>query len=220
MSDFRVLELRHRRGLPASGPSVEPSIEVSRFYFSNAVAADASPDFDAGWAHTNSRFKLLASKASETISVIPIEDGGVEPIGQWVSDPLIAQTLTGSVKCYMQGRDPDGGGNVFSRLIAKVVSGDGSTVRGTLLALGNHGGSALVPTVTNRIFADGDNLSEVECQSGDRLVIEMGAINPGFASVLILTGADGVEVDLPENETETGLLNPWIEFSNPILVAA
>lgn len=189
----------------------------SRLYFSNGQAAPASPAF-GGWdMNTGSRQKLLSAKeAGETLG--SATSGGTAANGcfrQYVSDALSAQTISGTLKTYLRCFS-DLELDVSPRILVRVCSGDGSTIRGTLLALGNYGGANFsISALQNRIFADGDALSGLAVLAGDRLVIEIGANNPSGGDAFIGVGA-AVASDLPENETETGNLVPWIEFSGTI----
>ena len=104
-------------------------------------------------------------------------------------------------------------------LCVKVVSEDGSTVRGTLLSLNYYAGvSEFINNAThrNKKGADGDSMSDVDAQDGDRIVVEIGysdaAGTTPEASAKWGENAD----DLPENETQTADGAGWIEFSGDI----
>lgn len=207
-------------------PSGVDGTEVSRFYFSAAQAADVSPAFDADWAgNTGQRRKLLAAKEAGESHGAANESGDLDSplaIRQFVSPPLAAQTISGAVRMQMSVRDQSGSGDVTSRLCIRVVSNDGSTVRGTLLSVGDYSAGSFwaggAVALRNKIFADGDALTEVVAQEGDRLVIEYGADNPSFDIINSRVGAPEGTDDLPEDETETGALVGWIEFTNPLVL--
>ena len=69
--------------------------------------------------------------------------------------------------------------------------------------------------ITNRVIADGDSVSAVVVQAGDRLVVEIGANDVNAGNLQFRYGAP-TGSDLPEDETTTTDLTPWIEFSGTI----
>jgi len=115
--------------------------------------------------------------------------------------------------------------DILAQLGVRVVSSDGSTVRGTALplhSLTSSAGSRWPPqsTKVNRVFPPpaADNVLDpvAGAQSGDLLVFEIGGRNfkasgaTGGNVALDSTAAYGA--DLPENETETQDLRAWIEI--------
>jgi len=140
---------------------------------------------------------------------------------QFVSDPISAQTITGTIKGQIKCLESSALANFSYAIVVKVVSGDGSTVRGTLYTdFSDTGAEFDDATRTNRKFpAAGSALGSVVAQAGDRIVIEIGARKNGTnasSRTATLTVGDSVASDLPEDEVETGVLNPWIEFSQTI----
>jgi hypothetical protein len=201
---------------------------ATRLYFSSAQAAPVSPAY-GGWDETafGQRKALLLAKASGDI--LDVAEGvnagaGSGLMSQFVSGPLESQTISGSVKSYLRALDNVGANDVLSILLIRACNGDGSAYRGTLLAIFHYGPStAWAGSFTNRVFADGDALSSLAVMAGDRLVVEAGFyslqdFSSGGAAVYI--GAPDGTSDLPENETETGNLVPWIEFSGDITFQA
>ena len=195
----------------------------TRLYFSSIDSPDIDPAFGS-WDDTSEaerRAILTEKNAGEGIGNIRVGGAGQVLVAQCVSGGLAAQTISGTVKVYLKCLDRDGTGAVVSRLLLKVVSSDGSTVRGTLLDLGGYGPGTAFPSgflLVNRVFADGDSLTSVDVESGDCLVVEIGANNPGGGSedIRIALGAPSSLDDLPENETEDGDFVAWIEFSADI----
>jgi hypothetical protein len=202
----------------------ESGVLVNRLYFSTAQTPDVSPAF-AAWTTTTSvdRRKLLnAKEAGEAMaSVFFASTTTLRLLRQFVSLPLKAQTVTGNVKCQIRALDNDLDGNITARLLAKVVSGDGLTLRGVLLAIADYStGTFFAASERNKAFANGDAVSSVDAQEGDRLVVEIGCNAPSGGGVQVDFGAPSATSDLPENETETGNLVPWIEFSNGLVFQA
>jgi hypothetical protein len=103
--------------------------------------------------------------------------------------------------------------------LVKVVSSDGSTVRGVLVgSAGTPRTFDSLPTnLTNR--SDSTTSTEVIAQAGDRLVIEIGTGgDPGLSGAhdSSLGFGDSAASDLPEDITTTTALNPWVEFAEDL----
>ncbi len=189
----------------------------TRFYLPSTGAAAVSPAYEAGWdTAPGGRLKLVQTKISSAMtSVNHSTSGTTHGTRQYVSDPLPAQTISGTVKCYLRAFEDSAGDTYTSYLSIRVCNEAGTAFRGTLLALGHHGpGTDFATSATNRIFADGDTLSSLAINANDRLVIEIGTAESGTASnnSKVVIGDDS-GTDLPEDETETAAYNPWIEFS-------
>lgn len=142
-------------------------------------------------------------------------------IMQYVSEPLPAQTISGTIKGQIRAGEEALLDN-YDRVVIgiRVVSNDGATVRGTLLAVGSYAAANEFTlnsvNKTNRKIADGDALSSLAISANDRLVIELGVMtagSTGFDGSEILVLGDDSGTDLPEDETTTAANNAWIEFS-------
>lgn len=189
---------------------------ATRLYFSGEVAAEALPDFDPAWDSTADAvsMSLVAEKTDSGVVSVNAFSGSLKvAFGRFVSSPLAAQTITGTVKCYLMVADRDSTSGCLSYMALKVVSSDGQTVRGTLLALSHHGsGLEFVSLFTNRLYAS-NAVSEVECQVGDRLMAEIGVFNGSLSEDMrLITGAPNI-ADIPENETNQEQLDGWLELS-------
>ena len=149
-------------------------------------------------------------------------------IAQFVGAPLSAQSISGTLKGQMRCATSDSGGNADMRaqLLAKVVSNDGSTVRGTLLGFDTGGLSSewewSAFTWRNRQFPRGgaQSLSPVSAQDGDRVILEVGyrahnTLTTSYTGYLRLERGE-VASDLPEDETSGLAYWPWFEFSSDL----
>lgn len=145
---------------------------------------------------------------------------------QFTSQPLAAQTIAGYVKGIIRAREDTAGADFRAQMCIRVVSSDGSVVRGTLLA---HDESALASefntVLTNRKFPlgwvdPGATLTSVAVQLGDRIVVEAGFRAHNTSSSYFagyLESGDVAAQDCAENETDQLQYNPWIEFSQTLL---
>ena len=143
-------------------------------------------------------------------------------VAQFISRPMAAQTISGTVKGYIRAQQTSDR-DLRGQIVLRVVSKDGGTVRGILYA-GDAGSlaSEWATSLTNRKITPNAplTLSSVVALEGDRLVVEIGArahlASSGGSQFANLRMGDTGTTDLPENETETNDYVPWIEFSSAI----
>ena len=192
---------------------------ATRFYLKSTGAAAVSPTYGAGWANTT-----LAARLAMQTTTITSADTGVfcasqaAPsnedwlVRQYVSGQYGAQTTTGTIKGQIRiFADDTSAYTVFS---AYVVSSDGTTVRGTLLAeTVSANASPATGTPTNRFTPASVAVSSVAMLNGDRIVVEVGFRLNGTTIQAGLQIGDPSGTDLPENETTTAVNNPWVELS-------
>lgn len=198
---------------------------ATRLYFPASEAAAVSPAFDAGWNYTSEalRRRLAHVKGSSAVAsgaqIGPWNNSAGQKAldRQYVSDALAAQTISGTCKGYLQVREIDAADNVDEIFVkAYVVSNDGSTVRGTLLALAAPGTQSEFNVLGERAkqISGGSPVASVEAQTGDRLVLEIGYSNTNAGTTPEALARWGENaVDCPENETETAVRAGWFELS-------
>lgn len=203
----------------------------TRLYFPGSETAVVSPTISTSdWGHINTlRRRLLRSPDSSTLSTVAYTPDGADHLvnanahhRQYVSDPLRAQTISGTFKGQFQCLEAHANNDLFLAIKIYVVSNDGSTVRGTALAV-TRSTVELATALTNRTFPS-STLTSVDAQFGDRIVIEIGVGGtPTAASGVqghngsIRWGGNASSGDLPEdNTTTTTTFRPWVEFSQDI----
>lgn len=216
-------------------PSPPPPSGPTRFYLPSTGAAAVSPAYASQWDDTvnaASRLTMVRTRINSAFATItPMETTSSSVIGldllarQYVSEPIVGdQTISGTLNGQMRMSDtsPTTQGDWTPQMIVRVVSNDGSTVRGT-----THGGDTrttnvdeITATLRNqRNPATGISpvtLSSVSALDGDRIVVEIGARNQNFSTANVginVRFGDNNASDLTEGGTETTDLNPWIEFS-------
>ena len=204
-----------------------------RFYLPSTGVAAASPTFSGTWENTTDvdRLRCVTTMIdSPMTSKTSWDTAGTSSYDvltrQYVSDPLQAQTISGTVKGQISTKESAAAADFSRAIVIKVVSGDGNTLRGTLLT---HFPASLTSeysdtNLTNRYFPPPYTaLTSVDAQEGDRIVIEIGTrafntLSTGYKATHRF--GDNNTIDLPENELTTFAYNPWIEFSKPILFAS
>jgi hypothetical protein len=150
---------------------------------------------------------------------------------QYISDPLpVAGTLSGTFSAVvtMFAGPSAGAYDSFMQIVIRVVSNDGTTVRGTA-----YSGSSAANTVTTRNAINEKittaslrkinvnvALTNVNYLVGDRIVVEIGrrsftAATGAASSVSIQNWWAQADTDAPllSAVTGTAFLNSWIEFS-------
>lgn len=195
----------------------------SRLYLPVSTAAPVTPAIDANYNYTADALNryLAQTKGSSAMtngSTISPAAGQKALDRAYVSDQLAAQTLAGTVKCYLGCFELNNADNEITQLGIWVVSADGSTILGTPLAVGHYGNNTELSTSrTNRSFANaGTALTSTSIANGSRLVVGIGytdsaGTTPQARAVFGETGSD-----LPEDETTTTSLPGWIETSQTL----
>jgi hypothetical protein len=133
-----------------------------------------------------------------------------------------AQSVSGTCKGELRVREFATTDNVDSIWFgAYVVSGDGATLRGTLLATGFYDAAvsefANSATMAQRGIADGDTVTTVSAQDGDRIQIEIGfRTSVGGTTPQAAATYGQSEADLLDNGTATTGCG-WWELSSVTL---
>jgi len=207
---------------------------ATRLYFTTtayppavSVTADASWEIttsvDTGTLEGEKVEYAYATSAAATTSNTPA--GAVDVlIAQFVSAPLSGSgTIASAIKGQIRANESNAAANARMQCVIRVVSNDGTSVVGTLIAssaaaLSNEWNTSLrniyiplggstVPTSTG--YSD-----------GDRIVVELGYRKHESATTsrtgTIDLGAVIGGTDLPENETQTTQGVPWIEFADTL----
>jgi hypothetical protein len=146
---------------------------------------------------------------------------------QFVSDPLAAQTISGTATAVLAVRESNLNVNARAQMVIRAVSNDGTTFRGTLMDYDTAGlsneyttASGVLPGVNYPRGHVNTTLTSTTLQEGDRLVIEMGCrSHAGTAGTLTFQCGDNGPLDmLTDESTTTGM--PWIEFSQTLIWGA
>lgn len=208
------------------------SVRVGRLYFPAATAAPVGVSPDAGWNYTSERLErsFALIKGSSAIAIGTQVGPWTATAGQtaldrtYVSPPLAAQEISGTVSMQLMVREYAGTDNVDQvRLVIKVVSNDGGTVRATLYSGNGSTTAEFVNNVTHRNFtaASALALSSYTCVAGDRIAVEIGYRNSTAGTTPEASAKWGENATvLPVNNTQTTDGAPWIDFSNGLEFAA
>lgn len=209
---------------------------ATRFYLPNTGATEVNPAALGGWTVTTSfdRIALVTTKVTSAMtskSLAVSNSSGVwfyRLYRQFTSVPLLAQTISGTLKGQIRANENNNNVNGNVALSAFVVNNDGTILRGTFFDQFSNESSAARPpelalnTNTNRAFRDTASsaalaLTNVDAQYGDRICLEVGvSYNSAAANNGTLVFGDDSGTDLAEDDTTTTANNPWVEFSQTL----
>lgn len=205
----------------------------TRFYLPGQGLADAIVTPDAAWNETADAYvprRANSFKTGSSILGTPASvswtSGNKQLMEQFITIPLLGdQTISGTVSgmgCYVRGTS--GSTNVDKIYFgARVVSSDGSTVRGTLLAVGNYfANAALLKRAGYRILANAQAITTVNALDGDRIVFELGvsdSSSPIPSAVLVTGDAQTTDSALSEHDELSYNQNVWIELSTNLTLS-
>ncbi len=208
---------------------------ATRFYLPISVMpSSVAPAYSASWEETSSsnryrlyNFPTTSSSGTTIVATHSVASVGDVLVAQFISEPLAAQTITGTTKGIIRVLESASANDCRAQMVMKVVSNDGSTTRGTLLAedAGALSNEFPITTLTNRKFplnwaGAGTALGSVAAQDGDRLVIEIGArfhVATTSITASFRIGDDSSLSDAAENETATTNTRSWIELSQDLI---
>lgn len=203
-------------------------LHTTRLYLQRTTTGvPVSPATGSGWGSTTNfrRAMFLRTKIIETGA----QDGYTGTPGvtmlhrQFISDPLPAMTLRGTVRGSINTREGATTANfAYVPWGLRVFSGDGTTERAVLVAVGAHRAAFTEPgTATNwqyiRRYAIDYEITDYTCVAGDRLVFEIGVLDSsGVTPQLYLTWvarSNYPDAEYADTDYATGTpRNSWIEF--------
>lgn len=200
---------------------------ATRMYLQSSNAAAVSPAFSVNWETTTSGLRRVthstaASTALTTLAIsIPFAGASDEQLFyQFVSQPINGDTtISGTWSFIVKCNDPSGNCYIARRLY--VVTNDGSTVRGTLVAYATN--ATLMPTALQTlIWANAAAVTSVSALNGDRIVLEIGARNSdgGVNRTGDIRSGDAGGSDFALTNALTTDLNPWFELSTNVAFSA
>lgn len=208
---------------------------VTRMYYDSVAVPDIAPAFNAEWDNTVSavRRTLNITPAGSAMTTLNIaEPVGADAsnldylLGQWISPPLKAQTISGTVSGRMRVSEGSSGINARAQMIITVINRWGTVVRGTPFAgdlevLTGDPTSEFSTALVNRQMPRGTTaaLTSVAVQHADRLIVSPGARLHNTlpqAFTMNFRFGDAGTTDLAADQVDADDDRPWIEFSADI----
>jgi hypothetical protein len=160
LSEGQTTFLLEATGVPSSGASGAFSSWEST---GSAIIRSANP----------TGFKQSTTIATTSITVANALATDETCFGQFISPPLNAQTISGTVTGYARMDVSNAIGCTAQSRIKITVINRAGTVVATLLAI-TAGASNLTTTLTSYQIANAAALSSYACANGDRICIEIG----------------------------------------------
>ena len=206
---------------------------ATRFYLHATATPSVNPGY-AGWSDTGGavrRTMAITRQNSALTNFARAETSSTNNynvlLAQFVSAPLTYDgTLSGTVHGVARALESSTAMNAYSQLVVKVVSGDGSTLRGTALTFVTTGGTEWPTTTAARRYLGltaNRALTSTAFQAGDRIVVEIGysARNTGTTNYTgtLRFGDPTSGADMGDSQTGTADEIPWVEFSQDLILA-
>jgi hypothetical protein len=208
---------------------------ATRLYFSLTSFSGLTPSYDGAWNYTSEagRYELIRAKyASPSAITAGTQIGawsntaGQSAIDrQYISPPLAAQTISGTLSCMLMVREVATQDNVDRPHMAVKVIDSSGTVVATLLSKGAQTGSStgeFSTSMRTQTFANAATLSSYACSAGDRLIVEIGYSNSTSGTTpeaIGNWGENATDATLGDNATTTSRAG-WVEFSGNLTWAA
>lgn len=194
--------------LAAFTSDVTPNISAATWTSSaSSTVRQMKPFYPPAGAQT--AMTLAVDNSSSTASTLFV---------RFVSEPLAAQTISGNIRGQIRMLVASTTGcTAITKLVVTVVDPLGA-IRATLFN-GSSGSSTIGTTSTNRFTPASTALTSFACNTGDRLVFEVGIVRTAGTTARNGSISFGYTsaTDLPVDETTTATNSPWIEISNDVL---
>ncbi len=195
----------------------------TRFYLNLNTAASLSPSYNAGWTVTTgaTRYAMNTTKdgsaiTSKTTSAVSGVSSGRCLLDQWISDPLAAQTITGT----FTGQVRFNISNITSTtgqgfLYLRVINANGTIAT----EVGSATTAALTATLTNRTLISLP-VGTLNITAGQRICIDLGwsyNIAAAVSRTCTISRGSAAAADLAADNITIAANNPWVQFSQTLL---
>ena len=198
---------------------------ATRFYLGGAAeTTPISPTPDSAWEDTTilARARARTTPSGRAMTTVSFADNNAANrdvlFMQFVSHPLAgSQTITGSqaLKAQALCKQRATTNNMLLSLGIRVIAANGTTVQKTVLSVTRDGAAADATALTNRQFTATSAVTNYTTVAGDYIVIEIGMSgdpNVGNDHDSDIRLGDAAASDLPEDDTDTSDLRPWVEL--------
>lgn len=202
---------------------------ATRLYLPNsAQSTPITPAVDADWEDSSGLVRSLTSTtpggdAMATQSFVDNNQANRDIcFHQFVSGELVAgQTVTGAQALKLQALCTERAttNNMFLTMGIRIIAADGSTVQKTVLPVSRDDQGIDATALTNRQYTATSAVTNYTTVAGDRIVIEIGTggdPNPGSDHDSDIRFGDAAASDLPEDNSTTTDLRPWVEFTDTL----
>lgn len=204
---------------------------ATRLYMATAGTPASTPTVDPAWERNHATFYRAPTSTSKSDSALTTKSGVFGATNtsqtcwaQFVSEPLdVDQTIAGTIRLIVgKCGETSNGGDAHLAFSLRVMVGDTSTVRGTLLLVHSTGAEfPLVASAATRIKGP-LTLTSVAALAGDRIVMEVGVhgVTPANEVMQLRFGDPTAVADFAFNSGQTLDEVPWFELSQNITFGA
>lgn len=191
---------------------------MTRLYLANAAATFTPATKRGAWNDATATLaRLLGAKAGASASFATTHSGANQTTavlgGRWISEPLNAQTISGTVTWCVGSAVGSVAIPGFQDVYIYATAGDADVVRGTLLSMALSASFANTSGSGQQTVA---NLTSLALLGGDRLVIEYGhQMTPTSSTSRTTTswyGNTGT-TDLSSGSAAVTTQPGWLDFS-------
>lgn len=204
---------------------------ATRFYLPLGGTLGSSPTVDSNWERqiaAFARYPMPTAKTNTALGTYSALFGATATSQtlwmQWVSDTLnVDQTISGTMSMVIgKCAETSTGGDAHLAFSARVMQGDTSTPRGTLLLY--HATSTefpLIASAATRIHS-ARAITTVAALAGDRIVMEIGihGVTPVNETMQMRFGDPTAAADFALTAALTTDLCPWWELSQTLTFGA
>lgn len=201
---------------------------ATRLYPPSAGTPAITPTKDAIWdaeAAGYATYPISTVKSGSTMATVTFSDSDDTfkdcIMRQYVTGPIAAQTIQAqTITLIIRGSQPNANNNMHIQFGARVLSNDGTVVRGTLLPANTFEAAEPTSSLVSRKVT-GTTTQVISTAGDDRIVFEIGAQgNPGIAAThtYSLRIGDAAATDLDNGTGEADDDAPWIEFATDTIV--
>jgi hypothetical protein len=161
---------------------------ATKYYVLDLAPAFTPATIRGAWDQTASAVgKALSQRPEGTQATVTIAETNADPtwdvlLGRFVGPPLAAQTVGGTLDVLLPVAESAAAADLYFHVHAYVTVGDTDVVRGTLLndwvqaAGANEWAYGYGYQFYGRTLGGAQALTDVVCQAGDRIVLEVGYV--------------------------------------------
>ena len=200
---------------------------ATRFYLPVSGTPGSSPTVDANWERqiaAFARYPMPRTKSNSALATYSAAFGATTTTQtlwmQWVSDTLnVNQAISGTMSMVIgKCAETSLSGDAHLAFSARVMQGDTSSLRGTLLLF--HATSTefpLIASAATRIHS-ARAITTVNALAGDRIVMEIGihGVTPANETMQLRFGDPTAAADFALTAALTTDLCPWWELSTTL----
>lgn len=201
---------------------------ATRLYMVANSTPPVTPDKDAWTQTTGAVLRMLDTVKDASVETLgplamPANGGESGLVAQFVSPPLEAQTISGTVTVEFRAREHSTQDNVNKRWRSvRVINSAGVTVATLDTLVATTSTTELsATTIQGQVHANGSGFTSYTCAAGDRLLVAIGyGTSAGGTTPEVTCEWGGTGTDHAVANSDTTGTVPWVEFSQNLVFQA